>query len=237
MKFKLSFFLVIALATFFSCEQQESAKQQIPPAGAAQQVVVEEVIQATSYTYLNVKAAAGTYWLACPKMKVKKGESVYHDPGLEMRDFHSKDLDRTFAKVYFVQNVRRQGQAPSGGMAKQPSFKKMQPNMLAKGPIETVEGVLTLDELFKNKEKYANKRVTVAGEVTKFLPEIMNKNFLHIQAAKAGDQPYDLSITTLDRVKVGDKVKFTGVIAVDKDFGAGYKYEVIMEGAKLVKGM
>ena len=109
--------------------------------------------------------------------------------------------------------------------------------MLAKGPGATVDGILTLAELFTNNAKYANKRVTVQGNVTKFLPEIMNKNFRHLQNRQGGDKAYDLAVTTLDKVKFGDMAKFSGVIALDKDFGAGYKYEVIMEDAKLVKGM
>ena len=124
MKFKLSFLLIVALLVFFGCEQQDSEQQQGTAGAAAQQVVVEEVLQATSYTYLNVKSPAGAYWVACPKMEVSKGESVYHTPGLEMRDFHSKDLDRTFAKVYFVQSVSRQPQSPGGGMAMKPHSKR-----------------------------------------------------------------------------------------------------------------
>jgi hypothetical protein len=33
---------------------------------------------------------------------------------------------------------------------------------------------------------------------------------------------------------VGDIVTFSGTIALDKDFGAGYKYEVIMENATIL---
>jgi hypothetical protein len=34
-------------------------------------------------------------------------------------------------------------------------------------------------------------------------------------------------------VKVGDVVTMTGVVAVDKDFTAGYAYPVMVENAKL----
>jgi len=36
-------------------------------------------------------------------------------------------------------------------------------------------------------------------------------------------------------MQVGDVVTFEGVITLDKDFGAGYFYKVIMEEAVLVK--
>ena len=45
---------------------------------------------------------------------------------------------------------------------------------------------------------------------------------------------YDLTITTLDEVQLGDLVIFEGKLAVNKDFGAGYKYDVILEEAKLI---
>ena len=41
----------------------------------------------------------------------------------------------------------------------------------------------------------------------------------------------DLTATTTLSVKVGDAVLVTGKVHVDKDFGHGYKYEVILEDA------
>jgi hypothetical protein len=45
----------------------------------------------------------------------------------------------------------------------------------------------------------------------------------------------DLTVTTLDEVPVGATVAMTGTITLNKDFGAGYRYEVIMETAQVVK--
>ena len=42
-------------------------------------------------------------------------------------------------------------------------------------------------------------------------------------------------LTSQEIVSVGDVVVFEGVIALDKDFGAGYFYKVIMEDAVLIK--
>ncbi|MCK5191648.1 MAG: hypothetical protein KAR12_16510, partial [Methylococcales bacterium] len=47
-------------------------------------------------------------------------------------------------------------------------------------------------------------------------------------------EKYDLTITTQAKVKVGDVVVFEGVISVNKDFGSGYSYEIIMEEAQLL---
>jgi len=52
---------------------------------------------------------------------------------------------------------------------------------------------------------------------------------------RAGVTDFDLTITTDETVSVGDVVTFKGTIAVAKDFGAGYYYEVIMESATTIK--
>jgi hypothetical protein len=37
----------------------------------------------------------------------------------------------------------------------------------------------------------------------------------------------------MDNVQLNEVVTFEGVIALDKDFGAGYKYDIILEQGKL----
>ncbi|KAA3617941.1 MAG: hypothetical protein DWQ05_07805 [Calditrichaeota bacterium] len=236
MKYKLSFIAMTFLAIMFACEQNEPVQKQGANTSGPQQVTVEEVIQAKSYTYLQVKSPAASYWLACAKTEVSKGEVIYHTQGLEMRDFRSKELDRTFDKIYFIQSISRQPQAANPGMvmnSPQPG-NKMQ--MQSSAAVGTVEGEISLSELFGDMKKYENKRVTVSGEVTKFLPEIMGKNFLHIQTKGDDGKNLDLSITTADKVNVGANVTFAGKITLNKDFGAGYFYEIIMEDAQLQSG-
>ena len=73
------------------------------------------------------------------------------------------------------------------------------------------------------------------GQVVKVNEEIMGKNWIHIQDGSGSAADFDLTITTVEKVKVDDVVTFEGTISLSKDFGAGYFYEVIMEDAKLVK--
>jgi hypothetical protein len=73
------------------------------------------------------------------------------------------------------------------------------------------------------------------GQVVKVNDEIMDKNWVHIQDGTADGDHFDLTITTLEKVAVGEVATFEGTIALDKDFGYGYAYELIMEDAKLVK--
>ncbi|KAA3661933.1 MAG: hypothetical protein DWQ10_03570 [Calditrichaeota bacterium] len=236
-KFTLLLSIFSLLLAFGACNQNTS--DEIPATKPADtgQILVEEVIQGTKYTYAKVTGQAGSYWLACAKTEVAVGDNVYHPSGLEMRGFHSKELDRTFDRIFFVETVSSKplakGKAEQGMAMQSPHAKSG--GMMMKNPneVETVSGAITLAELFNNSAKYANKQVTISGKVTKFLTGIMNKNFLHIQNDPQDGEKFDLAATTNEIMKVGDVVTLTGKITVNKDFGAGYFYEVIMEDARL----
>ena len=75
----------------------------------------------------------------------------------------------------------------------------------------------------------------IKGEVTKFASGIMGKNWSHFQDGTSHEGLYDLMITTQEQVLVGDVVIFEGTVAIDKDFGAGYFYPVIVEAAVIKK--
>lgn len=97
--------------------------------------------------------------------------------------------------------------------------------------VAAARDVVKVEDVFAKKDTLSGKKVTVKGEVTKFNSGIMGKNWVHIKdgSGKAGTN--DLTATTKDTAKVGDKVMVTGTLAVGKDFGAGYKYEAIIEDA------
>jgi len=44
---------------------------------------------------------------------------------------------------------------------------------------------------------------------------------------------FDLLITSNESAEVGDVIIVEGKLAIDKDFGAGYFYPVVVENAKL----
>jgi hypothetical protein len=61
----------------------------------------------------------------------------------------------------------------------------------------------------------------------------MGKNWVHIQDGTEYQGGFDLTITTDGQVAVGETVTFEGKIVLDKDFGYGYSYPVLMEEAKI----
>jgi hypothetical protein len=71
--------------------------------------------------------------------------------------------------------------------------------------------------------------------VVKFNPGIMGKNWVHLRdgSGKQEKGDNDITVTTQDMTSVGDTVVAKGMVRLDKDFGAGYAYPVIVEDARL----
>jgi len=46
---------------------------------------------------------------------------------------------------------------------------------------------------------------------------------------------YDLTVTSLERFVVGQVLTLEGILALNRDFGYGYSYEVLLEEATLVE--
>jgi hypothetical protein len=100
--------------------------------------------------------------------------------------------------------------------------------------IEPCSDCITIAKLLENKKDYKGKSVRVKGMVTKYNPGIMGKNWVHIQDGTDYKDSFDLTITTDGTASMGETVTYEGKIALEKDFGYGYFYDVIMEDAKPV---
>jgi hypothetical protein len=101
--------------------------------------------------------------------------------------------------------------------------------------IEPAEGVTILSDLFANKKNFSGKTIKVKGKITKVNPSIMGKNWIHIQDGTSFEDQYDLTITSDFIPEVGTIITVEGKIALDKDFGYGYTYPVLLEEGKLIQ--
>lgn len=237
---------ILLALTSLSCRQKDDEQKQQKLAQQQQNVqthqgaaaaelhtaVVQEVLQATSYTYMKVKEADKEFWIVVTKRQIEPGVTISYADALEMTNFQSKDLKRTFEKIYFVSRIVGDGSSEPQQSMSMPL--RMKPELEKKEiSIEPAKGGVTIGELFANRNSYADKTVLVKGQVTKVNRAIMDRNWVHLQDGTSDSDSFDLTVTTNDDVKVGDVVTFEGKIALNKDFGAGYTYGVIMEEAKL----
>jgi hypothetical protein len=94
---------------------------------------------------------------------------------------------------------------------------------------------VSVAELFAQKDALAGKPVSLSGKVVKFNANIMGSNWIHVQDGTGGEGTNDITITTKAVVAVGDTVAVTGLVTRKKDFGAGYKFDVIIENAQVDK--
>ncbi|MBZ0243385.1 MAG: GW dipeptide domain-containing protein [Bacteroidales bacterium] len=234
--------LILLLFSFVILSACESGTNKVSYAvdPANRTVEVSEVIQANAYSYLNVKEGNQQFWIAVPTMDARKGDELHFTQSMEMADFYSRDLDRTFDLVLFVDDISTlpiPAATPALGNMQQPHAQEAtahegRPKTDRKEiKVEAKDGAIQLAELFENAEKYSNKRVKVTGEVTKFNTGIMGKNWAHIQDGTAYGKYFDLTVTTQDIVPVGDIVFFEGTLVLNKDLGSGYFYEFLLEDA------
>lgn len=80
----------------------------------------------------------------------------------------------------------------------------------------------------------AGQTVSAQGRVVKVLNGIMKRNFIHVQDGTGDANTNDLIVTSKQTAKVGDLVTITGVVAVNRDFGGGYLYPLLVEDASIV---
>lgn len=98
------------------------------------------------------------------------------------------------------------------------------------------ENSYTVAEIYDQAKELDGKRIRVRGQVVKFNANIMGRNWLHLQDG-TGDpmlNTHDLVVTTTDELGSPKVITVEGVVAVDKDFGAGYTYAVIVEDGAIV---
>lgn len=197
------------------------------------EVVVKDFLHASRYTYLNVTEGDKDFWIAIPYTEVQNGETYYYRGGVLMYNFESKEHNRVFETLYLVSGVSKTPDLDHPLAGNHPH--SSEPQVTPITSIEPVSGGTTISELFADPTSFSEKTVTVKGQCVKVNRNIMGKNWIHLQdgSKDSGDNYLDLTVATMEEVNVGDIVVFEGKIATNKDFGAGYRYDLIMEEATL----
>lgn len=228
--------LFLGILFLASCQQKSAKTVDYMVDPYNKEIVVDEVIQTNSYTYILAGEGNKQLWLAVNKMEVERGKTYYYSESMEMSEFYSKELDRSFDHILFVGNLSTQPIPASGQMPEKAMMEasKGSPAMgrVHTEPMQPVDGSISLAELFEHQNELEGTNVKVLGEVVKYSPGIMRKNWVHIQDGTSFGELYDLTVTTNEELNLGDIVLFEGVIALKKDFGSGYFYEIIMEDAQ-----
>lgn len=227
--------------------------QAAPAKGSPLNGKVLERIDAAPYSYLRLATPTGEAWVAVPQTAVDVGTAVTVADAFPMKDFESKSLQRKFDVVYFGTLSGSNAAAPAAAMpAGHPptsgegatSGAQHQAAAAAAGAvtqmhIEKASGpdARTIVEIYAQHTDLKEKPVTVRGQVVKFNSGIMGRNWIHLRdgTGSAEKADNDITVTTDGHAAVGDVVTVKGTVRLDKDFGAGYTYPVIIEDAKISK--
>jgi hypothetical protein len=218
---------------------------------------VMETMNSGGYTYVHLDTGSEKIWAAGPEAEVAVGQEIAMDKGMAMPQFHAKSLDRTFEVIYFVgkimdaaaadaagetvphdhpeQSATASPHGAGGGMGMDSGSSRNVVEQAEVKDVAKVAGGYTVAEIFSQSAALGGQTVKVRGQVVKFTPNIMGTNWVHIQDGTGSGVTADLTVTTSDIVAAGDKVVVEGPLAINKDFGAGYKYDALIEGATVTK--
>ncbi len=194
-------------------------------------VVVKEILQTTKYTIMLVKENDSEQWIATTSMQPKMGGTYYYEGGFQMKNFESKELKRVFPSVVLLESISTEpiiAQKTDSAAKPHAAMTKSERKDIK---IEPIKDGITIAKLYADKKSYAGKVVKIKGQVVKFTPSVLNKNWFHIQDGTEYNGVFDLTASSDIEVKVGDIITIEGKIVLDKNIGAGYVYEVLMEDA------
>lgn len=188
---------------------------------------VLEVKNTDSYTYLLLKVDSKDTWVAVGLSTVKVGSTVTVENPMEMKNFESKALKKTFPSIVFGNLAGTGGESgkPHGAATVDASSIDVKVAK-ASGP-----NAQTVADLVNKANALNNKPVEVHAKVVKVNFGIMGKNWVHLRdgSGKGDDGSNDILATTKAEPAVGSTVTAVGTLRTNKDFGSGYAYKVMLE--------
>lgn len=200
---------------------------------------VAETMDSGGYTY--VQLAENGRWVAGPPTEVSVGDSVMYSSAVEMGEFYSRTLDRTFQQILFAQHLEVLKPTEAGAhadttmnamIAEQLGIAKSADAATpAADEIPALEGALTVDAIVSGSQALNGQQVTLSAKVMKVSQNILGKNWVTLEDGTGTAPDNKLIATSAELVDPGDVVTVKGTVHADVDIGAGYKYKVVLEEA------
>jgi len=202
------------------------------------EVTVGEILPTSKYVYLNVKEGDKEFWIAAPKQEVKEGNVYLYNEALLKTQFESKEYQRVFDTVYLVTALIPKDHGVKTTLINKPKTNSKKTNTVKKSIASSQDskgqfvGSVKIAELIKDPEKFGGKIVELTGKCVKINPNIMGKNWIHL---KDGSQDnFDLVITSEEIVQKDSRITLRGEVILNKDFGSGYSFDLILENGILI---
>ena len=231
-----------------SSSNSNSGSGVVPGASFSEQVhkvFVHEILPTEKYVYLHVHEGEEHFWIATRKQDVRLGGTYYYRNGLLKTNFESKEYNRVFDKIYLVSNLVADNHGGGGSLAQTRDVVSASPSPSTASStssgswnngkrISPSAGTIAIADLVKNPQAFAGQKVKLKGKCVKINPNIMNRHWIHLQDGSRDD--FDLVITSEQFVPEGEEIVIEAVVSLNKDFGAGYQYDLILENG-IINGM
>jgi uncharacterized protein YfiM (DUF2279 family) len=213
--------------------------------------VVAETMNSGGYTYARLTADGKDTWIAGSEFPVTVGDQLAAAVDMPMENFHSRTLNRDFPLVYFVRDVALNGKtltaaaaggampalagSHGGGEAMAAPEEPETPRLIA--AVAPVPGSVKIADVWAKRASLSGKPLVLRAQIVKVNLAIMGTNWYHLQdgSGVVKDGTHDLVVTSAAELKTGDVVTVNGTLTTDKDFGAGYAYDAIVERADIRK--
>jgi len=207
------------------------SQQTAPPRIEGQ---VSDTISVPGYTYVEVDTGSDKSWAAVPGTSVNIGDQVSFSMVAPMHNFYSKTLQRNFPVIYFVDHLVTDAGTTTISAAASAAHGQISQEPVADlaEDINKAKGGNTIAEIHTQQKDLNGHTLRVRGQVTKFTAGVLGKNWVHIRDSSSEN---DLTVTTDATVAISDVVTVEGTLELDKDFGYGYFYSVILQDASVTK--
>lgn len=196
--------------------------------GASQSATVLETMDSGGYTYMKLEQGDRQFWAAASKTQVAEGDSVQFIEDMRLQSFTSNSLKRTFDELVFIRQISGASVAPASGhqLSSAPAA------AVPAGPIAKAEGGYTVAEVFARKDELKGQVIKVRGKVVKVSPAIMGNNWVHLKDGSGSQGTDKIIFRSTDKLAaVGSIVTAEGTVDTDKDFGYGYRYDVLVDNS------
>lgn len=191
-----------------------------------------EIKGAMGYKYLKVDENGTELWIAIANAPVAVGDRIGYDKRTVMKNFESKTLGQKFKEVIFASDVYLPQK-----VVKPKSMKEMLDlNSAKKEPSKPFvkKDAYTIEEVHMWRKSLKGQTISLEATVYKVSHQIMKLDWVHLGDGTGNEKKLtdDLVFTaTSSSIKAGDKVIATGKVVVNKDFGFGYFYKVLIQDA------
>lgn len=200
---------------------------------------VAETLESGGYVYIRLEDGV---WIAANTFAVTKGDEIQYSGAMEMNDFHSKSLDKSFESILFVSEASLVGgdaaaktpvALPGNGNNKKPGAVQAP----VAGEIKPLTDGKTIADIFVESEQLEEQMVSLNAKVIKINKAIMGRNWITLQDGTGTKPENKLVATSQSVVSPGDIVIVKGTVKTDVDLGRGYYYKVLLEEATFSPGL